>query len=85
MPWPKLSKGGQLLIAVTDSGIGLPAETADEIFDAFFTTKPQGTGLGLAITGSILVWHDGHVWATANAGQGTTFHFTLAIRTTVSA
>ena len=81
----QLSEDGQLLIAVDDRGMGLPVERADEIFNAFFTTKPQGTGLGLAITRSILESHGGRVWATANAARGTTFHFTLPIRTTVSA
>jgi PAS domain S-box-containing protein len=81
----QLSEDGQLLIAVADRGIGLPVERADEIFNAFFTTKPQGTGLGLAITRSILESHGGRVWATANAARGTTFHFTLPIRKTVSA
>ena len=81
----QLSEDGELLISVTDSGMGLPADRADEIFNAFFTTKPQGTGLGLAITRSILESHGGRVWATANSRQGTTFYFTLPIRTTVSA
>ena len=77
----QLSEGSQLLISVTDDGVGLPAERADQMFNAFFTTKPQGTGLGLAITRSIVESHGGRVWATANSGQGTTFHFTLPIRT----
>jgi len=81
----QLSEDDQLLISVTDNGMGLPAERADEIFNAFFTTKPQGTGLGLSITRSILESHGGHVWATANSGRGTTFHFTLPIRTAISA
>jgi signal transduction histidine kinase len=81
----RLSEDGQLLISVTDNGVGLPAEKADQIFNAFFTTKPQGTGLGLVITRSILESHGGRVWATANSGQGTTFHFTLPISTAVSA
>jgi signal transduction histidine kinase len=81
----QLSEDGELLLLVTDSGMGLPAGRADEIFNAFFTTKSQGTGLGLAITRSILESHGGRVWATANAGRGTTFHFTLPIGTTVSA
>jgi signal transduction histidine kinase len=81
----QLSEDGQLLVSVTDHGLGLPAEGADEIFNAFFTTKPQGTGLGLAITRSILDSHGGRVWAAANSGRGTTFHFTLPIRTAVSA
>jgi PAS domain S-box-containing protein len=77
--------GSDLLISVTDNGVGLPAERVDEIFNAFFTTKAQGTGMGLAITRSILDSHGGRVWATANAERGTTFHFTLPIRTTISA
>jgi PAS domain S-box-containing protein len=81
----QLSEGGNLLISVTDNGIGLPAERPDQIFNAFFTTKPQGTGLGLAITRAIVESHGGRVWATANPGRGTTFHFTLPIRTAVSA
>jgi PAS domain S-box-containing protein len=80
----QLGENGQLLIAVADRGTGLPPERADEIFNAFFTTKPHGTGLGLAITRSILESHGGRVWATANTAQGTTFHFTLPIRMTVS-
>jgi PAS domain S-box-containing protein len=81
----QLTEDGQLLISVTDNGMGLPDEKADQIFNAFFTTKPQGTGLGLSITRSILESHGGRVWATANSGRGTTFHFTLPIRTAVSA
>jgi PAS domain S-box-containing protein len=73
----RLDEGGQLLISVSDTGVGLPTGKADEIFKAFFTTKPQGTGLGLAITRSIVESHGGRVWATANSGRGATFHFTL--------
>jgi PAS domain S-box-containing protein len=76
----QLREDGKLQISVTDTGVGLPPEKADQIFNAFFTTKPQGTGLGLAITRSIVESHGGRVWATANAERGTTFHFTLAIR-----
>jgi signal transduction histidine kinase len=67
----------QLLIAVSDTGVGLPAEKADQIFDAFFTTKMQGSGMGLAISRSIVESHGGRLWATANDGRGATFHFTL--------
>jgi PAS domain S-box-containing protein len=81
----QLSEDSKLLISVTDNGVGLPAGRADEIFNAFFTTKSQGTGLGLAITRSILESHGGRVWATAHIGGGTVFYFTLPIRTTVSA
>jgi signal transduction histidine kinase len=81
----RLAEDHQVQISVADAGVGLPVGKADQIFNAFFTTKPQGTGLGLVITRSILESHGGRVWATANAGQGTTFHFTLPIRTIVSA
>jgi PAS domain S-box-containing protein len=68
---------GELLISVSDQGVGLPKDTADTIFEAFVTTKPQGTGMGLAITRSIVDAHGGRVWASANAGPGATFFFTL--------
>ena len=68
---------GKLLISVSDTGVGLPLEKTDQIFDAFFTTKPQGSGMGLAISRSILESHGGRLWAIANDGPGTTFHFTL--------
>ena len=73
----QLKQDGQLLISVSDAGVGLPAENANRIFDAFFTTKPQGSGMGLAITRSIVESHGGRLWATANDGPGATFHFTL--------
>jgi signal transduction histidine kinase len=70
---------GQVLISVSDTGVGLPAGKADEIFNAFFTTKSQGSGMGLAISRSIVESHGGRLWATSNDGRGTTFHFTLPI------
>jgi signal transduction histidine kinase len=70
-------EGGQVLISVSDTGVGLPAGRADEIFNAFFTTKTQGTGMGLAISRSIVEAHGGHLWATSCDGRGATFHFTL--------
>jgi PAS domain S-box-containing protein len=68
---------GQVLISVSDTGVGLPAGRADEIFNAFFTTKPQGSGMGLAISRSIVESHGGRLWATSHDGRGATFHFTL--------
>jgi PAS domain S-box-containing protein len=70
-------EGGQVRISVSDTGVGLPPGEADEIFNAFFTTKPQGSGMGLAISRSIVESHGGSLWATSNDGQGATFHFTL--------
>jgi PAS domain S-box-containing protein len=68
---------GQLLFSVSDTGPGLPTGNVDQIFSAFFTTKPQGSGMGLAISRSIVESHGGRLWATANNGRGATFHFTL--------
>ena len=71
------ARENEVLISVTDTGVGLPAEKVDQIFDAFFTTKPQGTGMGLAISRSIIEAHGGRLWATPNSGRGATFHFAL--------
>ena len=71
------TENGYLVISVSDTGVGLPAEKVDLIFNAFYTTKPQGTGMGLAISRSIIEAHGGRLWATANAERGATFHFTV--------
>jgi signal transduction histidine kinase len=76
----QLGEDGQVLMSVSDTGVGLPAGNADQMFNAFFTTKSQGTGLGLAITRSIVESHGGRIWATANSGPGATFQFTLPTR-----
>jgi PAS domain S-box-containing protein len=81
----KLADDGQLLISVTDTGVGLPTEKVDQVFNPFFTTKSQGTGLGLAITRSIVESHGGRIWATGNSGRGATFFFTLPSRLAVAA
>ena len=67
----------QLLISVSDNGVGLPPQREDKIFDAFFTTRPQGTGMGLSISRSIIESHGGPLWATPNPERGATFQFTL--------
>jgi PAS domain S-box-containing protein len=74
----QLAENSRPLISVTDTGVGLPNGKTDQIFNAFFTTKPQGTGLGLAIARSVVESHGGRIWATANSGRGTTFYFTLS-------
>jgi len=68
---------GHLSISVSDTGVGIPADKIDQIFDTFFTTKPQGTGMGLAISRSIVESHGGRLWATSNSERGSTFQFTL--------
>jgi PAS domain S-box-containing protein len=71
------TQDGMLLVAVRDSGIGLPEADPERVFDAFFTTKPDGTGMGLSISRRIIESHGGHLWASTNAGGGATFQFTL--------
>jgi PAS domain S-box-containing protein len=68
---------GNLLVSVSDTGVGLASADQERIFDAFFTTKTDGTGMGLSISRSIIESHEGRLWAMANSGRGTTFHFTL--------
>lgn len=69
----------QILVSVRDTGVGLPAERTEQIFDAFFTLKSQGTGMGLPICRSIIESHGGRLWATSNSGPGATFQFTLPV------
>jgi len=73
-----LADDGEVLISVSDTGVGLPAGNADQMFNAFFTTKPQGTGMGLAINRSIIEAHGGRLWAIANLPQGAVFQFTAS-------
>jgi PAS domain S-box-containing protein len=73
----KSTEDGQLLISVSDSGIGLPVGEIEHIFEAFFTTKSQGTGMGLSISRRIIESHEGRLWAASNSKRGATFQFTL--------
>jgi len=68
-----------VLVSVTDCGVGISAENADRLFNAFFTTKASGMGMGLSICRSIVEAHDGRLWATANTPHGATFQFTLPV------
>jgi PAS domain S-box-containing protein len=67
----------EVMVSVTDSGVGLPPQQAEQIFNAFFTTKTHGTGMGLRISRSIIESHGGRLWAADNSRRGATFHFTL--------
>jgi PAS domain S-box-containing protein len=68
-----------VLVSVTDCGVGISADNADRLFNAFFTTKASGMGMGLSICRSIVEAHDGRLWATANTPHGATFQFTLPV------
>ena len=70
---------GQLLISVSDTGVGLPPDHSDQLFRAFFTTKDNGTGMGLPISRSIIESHGGRLWASDASGPGATFQFTLPV------
>jgi len=70
----------QLLVSVSDTGVGLPPQYADQIFNAFFTTKPHGTGMGLRISRSVIESHGGRLWAADNSSCGASFYFTLPIK-----
>ncbi|HWZ98683.1 MAG TPA: ATP-binding protein [Candidatus Dormibacteraeota bacterium] len=67
----------EVLVSVSDTGVGLPPEQTEQIFNAFFTTKPHGTGMGLRISRSIVESHGGRLWATDNSPRGASFHFVL--------
>ncbi|MDB5482752.1 MAG: sensor histidine kinase [Caulobacteraceae bacterium] len=67
----------QIMVSVSDTGVGLPPEQAERLFDTFFTTKPNGTGMGLSISRSIISAHGGKLWAEPNEPRGAVFRFTL--------
>jgi signal transduction histidine kinase len=73
----------QLLVSVSDTGVGLPPQQADQIFNAFVTTKPHGTGMGLRISRSIVESHGGRLWAATNSPRGANFYFTLSAKAQV--
>jgi C4-dicarboxylate-specific signal transduction histidine kinase len=70
----------QLTVSVSDTGVGLPPQQTDQIFNAFFTTKAHGTGMGLRISRSIVESHDGRLWAGDNSPRGARFAFTLPVK-----
>jgi C4-dicarboxylate-specific signal transduction histidine kinase len=73
----RLGEDEQLIVSVSDTGVGLPSQQADQIFNAFFTTKAHGTGMGLRISQSIVESHGGRLWAADNSSRGASFHITL--------
>jgi len=70
-------KNSQVLAAIEDNGTGLSVEDAEKAFQPFYTTKTEGLGMGLSICRSIILRHQGHIWAENNPGEGTTFYFSL--------
>jgi signal transduction histidine kinase len=74
------AEDGQLMVSISDNGIGLPPQHADQIFNAFFTTKVHGTGMGLRISRTIVESHGGRLWASDNSPRGASVCFTLPIK-----
>jgi signal transduction histidine kinase len=68
----------QLMIEVRDRGSGIDPRDMQQLFNAFFTTKPNGMGMGLSICRSIIEAHGGRIWASSNVGLGATFTFTVS-------
>jgi PAS domain S-box-containing protein len=68
-----------VLVAVRDSGPGLPESALEQAFEAFYTTKSGGLGMGLSICRSIVEDHGGRLWATANVPKGAVFQFTVPV------
>lgn len=68
---------GKVVVAIADTGVGLPSDALDRPFDAFWTTKEGGVGIGLTISRSIIEAHGGRIWATPKASAGAVFQFTL--------
>jgi len=69
--------GEDVHVSVRDSGVGFDPETADRLFESFFTTKQEGMGVGLSLSRSIVEAHRGRLWATSNEGPGATFAFSI--------
>jgi PAS domain S-box-containing protein len=80
----QLVQNEEVIVSVSDSGVGLPAQQTEQIFNAFFTTKPHGTGMGLRISRSIIESHDGRLWAAENPPRGAIFYFALPTKAEVS-
>jgi len=64
---------------VADAGVGLTDESREQLFNAFYTSKPGGMGVGLAICKTIVEAHGGRIWARPNAERGATFGFVLPV------
>jgi PAS domain S-box-containing protein len=68
-----------VLVTVQDSGVGLDLKQIEQLFEPFYTTKPQGLGMGLSISRSIVEAHGGRLWAEPGPDSGAIFRFTLPV------
>jgi PAS domain S-box-containing protein len=67
----------RIRVAIRDAGVGFDPETADRLFEAFYTTKTSGMGIGLSVSRSIIERHHGRMWGARNDGPGATFSFSI--------
>src|SRR5262249_25848417 len=81
----KRDEADHVRLSVVDAGSGFTAETADKLFDAFYTTKSDGMGIGLSVSRSIIERHQGRLWAEPNSGPGVTFSFSIPCAPCVAA
>jgi signal transduction histidine kinase len=75
----EMNGGKSAVISISDSGPGIPANKLAEVFDPFFTTKEQGMGIGLSIARTIVLAHQGRIWAENDPEGGAVFHVTLPL------
>jgi signal transduction histidine kinase len=74
-----LKQPDEVLVSVSDTGPGIPAEHMKKMFNAFFTTKADGMGMGLSISRSLIEAHGGRLWVAPNEPRGAVFHFALPV------
>ena len=74
----RTTREGWIEVSISDTGVGLPSQGPDRIFDTFFTTKADGAGMGLAISRSIVEAHGGRLWAETNPPPRSDFAFRVA-------
>src|ERR1700722_17797341 len=75
----KRTEDGQLLISVSDTGVGLKIDEAERVVESFFTTQRQGTGMGLSISRRIIACHGGRLWESHNTGRVAPFQDILPV------
>jgi signal transduction histidine kinase len=71
--------GDRVRLTVQDTGVGFGPQNAEQLFEAFYTTKTGGMGIGLSVSRSIIEAHHGRLWAEPNDGPGATFSFSIPV------
>src|SRR5262249_41047922 len=74
-----MSGPDSVVVEVRDAGVGIDPRRAEQLFEAFYTTKPEGLGIGLSISRSMIEAHGGRLWAAPNEPHGAVFAFSLPV------